>query len=330
MKWLTVAPEQALGKILCHNIADAQGHKALHKGAWLGDNDLSVLRMLGIKEVTVAALEPGDVHEDSAARRLAAACAGGGVTPNDASGGRVNLAAAEAGLLKVRLDALQQVNRIDGLTVATLRHDTVVPSGKMVATIKVIPFAVPESDLARAEAICREQPGMVEVRPITPTQVGVILAGSDMARERVMKAFAPAIRSRVEELGSEVRDVIYVPHQSKAIASAIELLTIAGAGMIIIAGETSIMDLEDVTPRGITLAGGTIAHYGAPVEPGNLLLLAYLPPQGGAAPVPVLGAPGCVRSRDINVVDLVLPRLLAGERLERDDIIALADGGLML
>ena len=181
MKWLTVAPEQALGKILCHNIADTQGHKALHKGAWLGDNELSVLRMLGIKEVTVAALEPGDVHEDAAARRLAAACAGGGVTPNDASGGRVNLAAGEAGLLKVRLDALQQVNRIDGLTVATLRHDTVVAAAKMVATIKVIPYAVPESDLARAEAICREQPGMVEVRPITPTQVGVILAGSDMA-----------------------------------------------------------------------------------------------------------------------------------------------------
>ena len=134
----------------------------------------------------------------------------------------------------------------------------------------------------------------------------------------------------MEELGSEVRDVIYVPHQSKAIANAIELLSISGAGLIIIAGETSIMDREDVTPRGITLAGGTIAHYGAPVEPGHLLLLAYLPPQDGAAPVPVLGAPGCVRSRDVNVVDLVLPRLLAGERLERDDIIALADGGLML
>lgn len=330
MKWLTVAPEQALGKILCHNVADAQGHKALHKGAWLSDSDLATLRLLDIKEVTVAVLEPGDVHEDAAARRLAAACAGGGVTQNDASGGRVNLLSGEAGLLKVRLNALQQVNRIDGLTVATLRHDSVVEAGKMVATIKIIPYAVAEADLARAEGICREQPGMIDVLPIPQTRVGVILAGSELARERVMKAFAPAIRARVEGLGSEVRDVIYVPHQSKAIASAIELLSISGAGMIIIAGETSIMDREDITPRGILLAGGTIAHYGAPVEPGNLLLLAYLPSQDGAAPVPVLGAPGCVRSRDVNVVDLVLPRLLAGERLERDDIIALADGGLML
>jgi molybdopterin biosynthesis enzyme len=330
MKWMTVAPAQALGKILCHNIADAQGHKALHKGAWIGDSDLVVMQLLALKEVTVASLEPGDVHEDAAAKRLASACAGSGVTPHDPSGGRVNLLADAPGLLKVKLDLLQQVNRIDGLTIATLRHDAVVAAQKMVATVKVIPFAVPEADLARAEAICREQPGMIEVRPIAKTQVGVILAGAAAARERVMQAFTPAIRSRVEELGSEVRDVIYVPHQSKAIASAIELLCVAGAGMIIIAGETSIMDLDDVTPRGITLAGGTIAHYGAPVEPGNLLLLAYLTPPAGGGPLPVIGAPGCVRSRDVNVVDLILPRLLAGERLEREDIIALADGGLML
>jgi molybdenum cofactor cytidylyltransferase len=330
MKWMTVAPEQALGKILSHNIADAQGRKALHKGAWIGDSDLDLLRQLGLKEVTVASLEPGDVHEDAAARRLASACAGSGVTANDANGGRVNLLANEAGLVKIRLDVLQQVNRIDGLTVATLRHDTLAAAQTMVATIKVIPFAVPEADLARAEALCRAQPGIIEIRPLVKTQVGVILAGSATARERVTKAFTPAIRSRVEELGSEVRDIVYVPHQSKAIASAIELLCIAGAGMIIIAGETSIMDRDDVTPRGITLAGGTIAHYGAPVEPGNLLLLAYLTPQGSRAPVPVIGAPGCVRSRDINVVDLILPRLLSGEHLERDDIIAFADGGLMV
>src|SRR5258708_1881091 len=109
MKWLTVAPEQALGKILCHNIADAEGHKALHKSAWLGDNDLTMLRMLNVKEVTVAVLEPGDVHEDAAAARLATAATGGGLVQNDASGGRVNLMSAAAGLLKVNLDALRQV-----------------------------------------------------------------------------------------------------------------------------------------------------------------------------------------------------------------------------
>jgi molybdopterin biosynthesis enzyme len=329
MKWMTVPPEQALGKILCHNIADEQGHKALHKGALIGTYELSRLRSLGLKEVTVAALEEGDVHEDVAAQRLARACMGDGVELNEASGGRVNLLAKHAGVLKFDPAALHEVNLIDGLTVATLRHDSVAAAQKMVATIKIIPFAVSEASLARAEAISAERGGIVHVRPIPRTQVGVILAGSESARERVMKSFAPPIRERVEELGSVVRDVVYVAHQSKAIASAIELLQVAGAGMVIIAGETSIMDRADVIPRGIVQAGGTIEHYGAPVEPGNLLLLAYLPAGAGAV-VPVLGAPGCVRSRDANVVDLVLPRLLAGEHLGRDDIIALADGGLLM
>ena len=109
-----------------------------------------------------------------------------------------------------------------------------------------------------------------------------------------------------------------------SIANAIELLRLANTELIMIAGETSIMDREDVTPRGIVQAGGVIEHYGAPVEPGNLLLLAYL------GDIPVVGAPGCVRSRETNVVDLILPRLLAGERLRRDDIVEFADGGLLL
>jgi molybdenum cofactor cytidylyltransferase len=330
MKWLTVPPAETLGKILCHNIADEQGHKALHKGAMIGTYEMGRLQALDLKEVMVATLEPGDVHENIAAQRLAAACAGDGIEANEASGGRVNLLAKQAGLLKIDSEALREVNRIDGLTIATVQRDRVVPAEKMIATIKIIPFAVAEADLARAEAICRERGGIIAVHALPATHVGVILAGSENARERVMKSFAPPIRARVEGLGSIVRDVVYVAYQSKAIASAIELLRVAGAGMIIIAGETSIMDRDDITPRGIVQAGGEIEHYGAPVEPGNLMLLAYLPALFGGASVPVLGAPGCVRSRDTNVVDLVLPRLLAGEHLGREDIIALADGGLMM
>jgi molybdopterin biosynthesis enzyme len=272
----------------------------------------------------VGALEDGDVHEDDAARRLALACMREGVTTSDASGGRVNLLSAFGGLVKVGAEALRQVNLIDGLTVATLRHDTLAAANKIVATIKVIPFAVPEADIARAEVICGAHSGIVGVRALRSLQVGVILAGSEASKARVMKAFAPAIRARVEELGSNVRDVVYVPHQSQAIANAIELLRLANTELIMIAGETSIMDREDVTPRGIVQAGGVIEHYGAPVEPGNLLLLAYL------GDIPVVGAPGCVRSRETNVVDLILPRLLAGERLRREDIVEFADGGLLL
>ncbi|MBI3733847.1 MAG: molybdopterin-binding protein [Chloroflexi bacterium] len=325
MKWMHLPPEHTLGKILCHNIADAQGHKALHKGARVGEKELAQLRALGLREVTVAALEPGDVHEDEAAERLTRACAGDGVALSEASGGRANLLAARAGVLKVNADALFEVNRIEGLTIATLPRDRVVAARRMVATIKIIPFAVPERELARAEAIGVAHGGLIAVRAMPPAQVGVLLTGGEPARERVLKSFAPAIRSRIEELGSAALEVVYAPHQSEAIAGALLRLRAAGAALIVIAGETSIMDREDVTPRGIAQAGGRIEHYGAPVEPGNLLLLAYLDDA-----LPVIGAPGCVRSRDLNVVDLILPRLLAGERLTRADIAQLGDGGLLL
>jgi len=323
MQWLTLPLEQAQGHVLCHNIADAQGHKALHKGVVVGPAEIAQLQALGITEVAVAVLDAGDVHEDEAAHRLTYACVGEGVTISDAGGGRVNLLAKQRGVVKVNRDALQQINEIDGLTIATLRHDHLVPANKLVATIKIIPYAVSDADLVRAERIGRAA-SIVSVRPLKPLQVGIILTGSDAARERVTQAFAGPLRERLDALGSQARDIAFVAHTPKAIANAIELMLVAGSQLIMIAGETSIMDRADITPGGIVLAGGTIEHYGAPVEPGNMFLLAYI------GDLPVIGAPGCVRSRDENIVDLILPRLLSGERLTRADIVALADGGLLL
>jgi molybdopterin biosynthesis enzyme len=157
--------------------------------------------------------------------------------------------------------------------------------------------------------------------------VGVILVGSAAARERIERGVYPAIEARVTSLGSKVFAVGYVETEEHAVELAIAELRAAGAELLIIAGETSIMDRDDVTPQGIRLAGGRIEHYGAPVEPGNLLLLAYLEDAGRV--LPILGAPGCVRSRDINIVDLLLPRLLAGEYIAKADIVALGHGGLL-
>jgi molybdenum cofactor cytidylyltransferase len=143
----------------------------------------------------------------------------------------------------------------------------------------------------------------------------------------IERAVAPAIESRIVELGSSILANRYVPPDEPAVAAAISGLSAAGVDLLIIAGETSIMDRDDVTPQGIRMAGGRIEHYGAPVEPGNLLLLGYLDRPSGT--IPVLGAPGCVRSRDTNIVDLLLPRLLAGEVITRQDIVALGHGGLL-
>jgi molybdenum cofactor cytidylyltransferase len=213
--------------------------------------------------------------------------------------------------------------------VATQPAHTLARPGLTLATIKVIPFAVPEADLARVEAAGRAAGGVLRVRPIRVRAVGVILVSSAAARLRVERGVYPAIEGRVRELGSEVLATRFVPTDEGAVAAAIGELRALGAELIIAAGETSVVDLDDVTPRGIRLAGGRVEHYGAPVEPGNLLLLAYIDDERGGAPLPVLGAPGCVRSRDANIVDLLLPRLMAGEQVRRRDIVALGHGGLL-
>lgn len=324
MKLRTISPSEAIGKLLCHNLSDQAGHKVFRKGHRVQDMDVPRLIELGLHAVYVAELEPGDVHEDEAAMRLATTVMGPGVKLSSATTGRVNLLATQRGIVCVDREVLYKVNSIAGLTIATLRSHSVVSPDTIVATVKVIPFAVPEADLRRAEALSSSTKGVVGVMPLRQLDVGVILTGSEPARARVFRLFEPPIRARIEGLGARVQAVAYVPEDPREIAAAIERQIAAGAGMVVLAGETSIMDVDDITPRGIRLAGGQVEHYGAPVEPGNLLLLAY------HDHIPILGAPGCVRSRETNVVDLLLPRLLAGERVRSADIVALGDGGLMV
>lgn len=327
MRLETLPLPLAAGHILCHNLADARGRKAFAKGRVVREEDLPRLHELGHSALRVAVLEPGDVHEDLAAARLAAAVAGAGVEATPPHTGRVNLRALHAGPLEVDAAALLAINEVDGLTVATLPDHSLVRPGRALATIKVIPFAVPEAELARAEAAGREAGGVLRVLPMRVRAVGVILVSSPAARLRVERGVYPAIESRVIELGGAILAVRQVAPDEAEVAAAVVALREGGAELLIVAGETSVVDLDDVTPLGIKLAGGRIEHYGAPVEPGNLLLLAYL--DGPAESLPILGAPGCVRSRDANIVDLLLPRLMAGERIRRRDIVALGHGGLL-
>jgi molybdenum cofactor cytidylyltransferase len=329
--YLTTLPlEQSVGQLLCHNLADEQGRKAFKKGHRIAEADLPALRALGHEELRVAVLEPGDLHEDEAASRLAAMLAGPNTHPSRATTGRVNLLAAARGLLAIDLAALEAVNAIDGLTIATLPRHQVVDAKTILATIKIIPFAVPASALARAEQAL-EGRAVLSVRPLRPTQAGIILVGHPSAERRVREAVLPAVEGRLAELGAGALPALYVGLEERAVAEAIGQLRERGAELLIIAGETSVMDIDDVIPAGVVEAGGQIIHHGAPVEPGNLLLLAELPAlRADKPPLPVIGAPGCVRSRGTNVVDLILPRLLSGERLYKRDIVALGHGGLLV
>jgi molybdenum cofactor cytidylyltransferase len=326
MKFEAVHLSEAKGKILGHNIAGSNGQRLLHKGKPLTDDDLENLRALGRQSVYVAEMEPGDVDENTAARRIAQAVCGSGLHLTGMASGRSNLLSDQRGVFRVDVERLAQINESEGITLATLLNHSLVQARQLVATVKIIPYALPETVIGRLEAIADGSQHILRVDALLPRPVGLILSGSSFIRERLISDFAP-LRERIEKLGSSVvrTDFVALDDESDevALANILNQQLESGIRMILFAGETAIMDTHDIVPRAVVRAGGRVESVGAPVDPGNLLMLASI--HG----VPVVGAPGCARSRKINVVDWILPRLLAGDTLTRTDLIGLGHGGLL-
>ncbi len=332
MKFGPVPLSLAEGKILGHNIASPDGRRLLKKGRPLTDEDLRALAVIGRETVYVAELEPGDVGENDAARQVGATILAGTVPgknlrPVGPSAGRLNLLATVLGILRVDVERLARVNDCEGLTIATLMTNTPVRPKEIVATIKIIPYAVPGSQLREVERNPAGEPRpLISVDPLGALPVSMIYSGSPSLRAKLDADFAP-LRTRIEALGSHIASTDYLPledEQGEAILAGMLSRRVAdGAKLIILAGETAIMDRGDIVPRALERAGGQVEVVGVPVDPGNLLMLGYLDR------VPVLGAPGCARSKKTNIVDWVLPRLLAGDWLARRDLIALGHGGLL-
>lgn len=328
MRFGPVPLDQAEGKILGHNIAGLDGQRLLRKGKPISVADIEALRAMGHQSVYVAELEIGDVGEDQAAHEVASAVMGPGLSARFASGGRMNLLATQLGVARVDVERLNRINEIEGVTVATVENHSAVTARQMVATIKIIPFAIPTTRIEMTRRICaaNKEP-VLRVDALPAKRTVLILSGMPSVRERVTRDFEPPVRARIEALGSTLDATDYVPLETEAsehdLAQALLRHTRTGAQLIVLAGETAIMDRHDIAPRAIERAGGEVTCVGAPVDPGNLLMVAYL------GDVPILGAPGCARSRKVNVVDWVLPRLLAGDRLTRADITSLGVGGLL-
>ena len=325
MKFAPVPLSDAAGKILGHNIADANGRRLLRKGKPLTDEDLEKLRALGRTSVYVAEMDPDDVDENQAARRVSEAIAGPGLHIPGVASGRANLLATQMGILRIDVDRLAQINECEGITLATLMTHSPVHQRQIVATVKIIPYALPQSTVSAAEAIASGRQ-IVHVDALPSRSVGMILSGSTSIHERLISDFAP-LRDRIDHLGSSVTrtDFVALDDQSDeaALSQMLRQQIASGIGMILLAGETAIMDSHDIVPRAVERAGGYVESVGAPVDPGNLLMLAYI------GDVPIVGAPGCARSRKTNIVDWILPRLLVGDRLRRRDIVELGHGGLL-
>ena len=329
-----VPSDQALGLVLGHNVFRPDGSRLLRKGLALTEADVRSLEEFGIPQVWVARLDPDDVDEDRCAQRVATALladrspADLGLAASGPSTGRVNLRAARLGLAHVVPSPIHRVNGIDGVTVATVAPHSVVRPGRVLATVKILPYALPRESLERAcNALVDPSGPVIALEPLERRRVALLVTGHPGGRERTLLGFETALGDRLRALGSDLDRTEFVDDGPERDAIAALVTAIVGLrgdyDLLLIAGETAIQDRHDAAPTAIEAAGGRIRSYGAPVDPGNLLLLAELDGK------PVMGVPGCARSPKRNIVDLVLPRLLAGHAVDGADIDALGVGGLL-
>lgn len=317
MRFGAVPVAQAEGAILAHS--EDLGGRKLRKGRWLSAEDVAALAAAGLTEVTVARLDPGDVHEDEAARRLAKAILGDdpadtGLRASAATTGRVNLYSEVTGIAGIDAEKVNALNALDPmLTLATVPRWQRLGQGGMVATVKVIAYAVPEAVLAQA---CSLAAGALRMQPVTyrtARLIQTVVAGDDGARGH------KAIFDRCGRLGMSCHKTV-VPHGEAAIAAA---LTAAEEDLLLILTGSATSDIADTAPQAVRRAGGTVAHFGMPVDPGNLLFL------GAVGDRPVIGLPGCARSPALNGADWVLERVACGLAVTGADIARMGVGGLL-
>jgi molybdenum cofactor cytidylyltransferase len=321
MKFGAVAPKDALGATAVHTIR--QDGLVLKKGTLIGPTEVAALQAAGIKDVVVARLEPGDVSEDVAAAGIAKAVAGEGVHVDRAFTGRANLFAQTSGVLVVDKDAIDRLNRIDeAITFATLPAYKPVVAGEMIATVKIIPFAVAGG--ARDAALAGIRNPLLRVAPYRIRKVGVVSTVLPGLATKVIEKTLKITAERLAPAGATIVAERRVPHERAALARALDEVLKAGSELVIVFGASAIADRRDVIPAALEAVGGRVEHFGMPVDPGNLLMI------GAAGSRPVIGAPGCARSPKENGFDWILMRLLAGLRVPREDITGLGVGGLLM
>ena len=318
---------EAEGAILAHSLS--LGRARFKKGRVLSAEDVAALREAGITQVTAARLEADDVHEDAAAAALAESLLGRepdeALSLSAAFTGRSNVIVAERGVLIVDRDRLDAINLVDeAVTVATLPPYDLVEPRQMAATVKIIPFAVPRGTLQRCLEITQAGEGaLLRVAPLRPRQVGLVQTTLPGLKDSILDKTRAALDGRLAALDCPAAQEIRCGHSEGEVAHAVADLKSFGCEIVLVSGASAIVDRRDVVPAGIEAAGGTIDHFGMPVDPGNLILMARL------GMTPVLGLPGCARSPKLNGFDWVLQRLIADVPVSARDIMLMGAGGLL-
>ncbi len=317
--------QEAVGLTLCHDITEIVpgGRKgpAFRRGHIIREEDIGHLLRLGKEHLYVWDTRNGDlIHEDDAARRIAAVAAGPGLSLTEPREGRINFQAAHQGLFQVNVELLRRINRVPDVALATIHSLQEVAKSRAVAGTRVIPLVVPAEVPEAVETLCREHGQVFSVLPFTPRRVGVITTGGEVFHGRIKDAFTPVLQKKLEAWGcafhfhQTVPDVI--EETVKAGRNALE----AGSDLLLFTGGMSV-DPDDKTPAAIRRLADRVVSYGSPVFPGAMFMLAY------KDDAPLMGLPGCVMYHRASVFDLVMPRILAGVPVTGDDIADLGHGG---
>lgn len=313
--------DDAAGSILAHSLKVSG--QTLKKGRTLAPSDIKALQDAGVENVIVATLEAGDLHEDEAAAAIASSLAGANTTFSEPFTGRSNIYGDADGLAVIDEERLHQINRLDeSLTVATLPRHSQSAARQMLATVKIIPFAVPKTIIDQAVKIAKAGDPIVSLSPFRVGTADLILTRLPHTKPSILDKTVAVISGRLKNCNAQLGEILYCGHAEDEVASSVASLRGRGNPLLIF-GASAIVDRLDVIPAGLQTVGGEVVHLGMPVDPGNLLML------GSFGNVPVVGVPSCARSPKLNGFDWVLQRILADVKVGREDIMSMGVGGLL-
>ena len=322
MRAQTVHVKSSTGRILCCTVFRPGGKKLLAKGHVISDEDIRVLESEGMETIWVTELEDGEIGEDDAVCAVASEMGCGSFEIRLAAGGRANLLATENCCVLVDDELLKQINCPASVVIATALNFSYAVAGQRIATVKSAPFAVAKDQLDAVIGILKERGPILQARPIRTPTVGVLYT-DPVSGERARQLFENIMRQRLERFGVNANFVLACTEDENSVARCLQHLWRSKPCTILVASTTAPAGPEDIIGQAMLKVGGQVERFLAPVEPGNLLLMAY------KDEVPIISAPGCFRSAKPNVVDLVLPPLLARYHVTGWEIACLGHGGLL-
>ncbi|TCS77011.1 molybdenum cofactor synthesis domain-containing protein [Muricomes intestini] len=321
-----IRTEDAVGSVLCHDITQiipgVMKDAVFRKGHIVTEEDIPVLLSVGKEHLYVWENQEGMLHENDAAEVLRRVCQGDYMTPTEAKEGKIELRADCDGLLKVDRKKLNQINGMGQIVIASRHGNFPVKKNDKLVGMRVVPLVIEEEKMNKVEEFCGDKP-IFQILPFHKMKAGIVTTGSEVYHGRITDKFTPVVIEKLEEYGVEVLGSKPCDDDSEMVTGAIQDWIRQGAEMVVCTGGMSV-DPDDMTPLSIRNASNEVITYGAPVLPGAMFMLAY------NGDIPIMGLPGCVMYSKRTIFDLMLPRLVAGERLKAEDFTVLGEGGLCL